>query len=467
MMNSNSNSISKKSTKTTKVVMFPWLGYGHISPFLELAHKITSHNDRFKVYLVSTIATLSSVEHKVLDRSIKLLPILLPATPDLPRSLHTTNGLPPSLMPSLKTAMNSPDTISKFSEILSDLKPDLIIYDFLQPWLPALARDLSIPAVQFVTSSCTMASLMCHYFKNPAGDLPYPFPEIRFRDYESRELEKMLECAKHPTDRDMVFRGIEESCGIVLVKGFRAMEGPYMDYAGSLLGKRIVPVGPLVEFPDPKKSSSDRQGSEILSWLDSKERKSTVLVSFGSEYFLSRSDMDEIALGLELSGVNFIWVVRFPKDSGLNGHALVRSLPEGFLERARRSGRGRVVEGWAPQAKILCHENIGGFVSHCGWNSVMESVTFGVPVVALPMHLDQPVNARLVENAGVGVEVLREADGRLRGEVLAEAVRLVVVEEGGEGVRWAAAAMLAGLAAKKDEEIDDVVRELTGLLGKN
>ncbi|CAA0839085.1 UDP-glycosyltransferase 92A1 [Striga hermonthica] len=210
------------------------------------------------------------------------------------------------------------------------------------------------------------------------------------------------------------------------------MEGPYMDYVGSLVRKRFVPVGPLVEFPNKK--SSDRHGSEILSWLDSKERKSTVFVSFGSKYFLSKRDMDEIALGLELSEVNFIWVVRFPKDSGLNGHALVRSLLEGFLERTHRSGRDKIVQGWAPHAKVLCHKNVGVFMSHCGWNSVIESVTFGVPVVALPMHLDQPVNARLVDNAGVGVgvgvEVLREADGRLRGEVLAAAVRLVVVEEG-------------------------------------
>ncbi|CAA0832296.1 Unknown protein [Striga hermonthica] len=262
---------------STKVVMFPWLDYAHTSAFLELANKITS-NGRFKVYLVSTIATLSSVEDKVVfDRSIKLLPILLPATPDLPRALHTTNGLPLGLMSDLRAAMNSPVTISEFSDILSELKPDLIIYDFHQPWLPGLARELSVPAVEFLTTtSCTMASVMCHYFKNPTRDLAsYPFPEIRFRDYEASTLEKMLD----PTNRDMVFRGIEESCGLVLVKGFRGMEGPYMDYAGSLFGKRFIPVGPLVEFPDPPDRKSDPETlSGIMSWLNSKERKSTVFV---------------------------------------------------------------------------------------------------------------------------------------------------------------------------------------------
>ncbi|CAA0832295.1 UDP-glycosyltransferase 91C1 [Striga hermonthica] len=171
--------------------------------------------------------------------------------------------------------------------------------------------------------------------------------------------------------------------------------------------------------------------------------------------------MDEIALGLELSRVNFIWAVEFTEDTGF------WSLPEEFLKRGPWNGRGLVIDGWAPLAKILCHESLGGFMSSCEWNSVMECVMFGVPVVALPMDLDQPVNARLVENSGVGVEVLREADGRLRREVLAEAIRRVVVEDAGEGVRLAAAAMRAVLAEKKDEEIHEVVKELLGLVDNN
>ncbi|GFP89659.1 beta-d-glucosyl crocetin beta-1 6-glucosyltransferase [Phtheirospermum japonicum] len=434
--------------------MFPWLGYGHIMPYLELAKKLTTRGD-FKVYLCSTLATLGCIEHKITDKmseSINLVPILLPASPDLPRKLHTTNGLPPSLMSKLKDALQSSVSVFGFSNILSDLKPDLLIYDILQPWVPLVAKDMKIPAVQFITSSCTSISVMCHYFKNPSGDVEFPFPEIRFRDYESCE------------ERELVFKGLEESSNIVLVKGFRDIEHKYIDYASALLGKKFVAVGPLVQEPSPDEKY-DRESLDLLSWLDKKEPKSTVFVSFGSEYFLTKDDMAEIAHGLELCGVNFIWVVRFPKDypNGLNGR-LNKNLPEGFVERV--GDRGRVLEGWAPQAKILGHENTGGIVSHCGWNSVLESMSLGVPVIALPMHLDQPINARLVGNVGVGVEVLRDGHGRLHGETLAAVIKHVVVEASGENVRNTAARMKEKLRSKGDDEMDDVSNEIISLFNK-
>ena len=91
-----------------------------------------------------------------------------------------------------------------------------------------------------------------------------------------------------------------------------------------------------------------------------------------------------------------------------------KALPLGFLERVGE--RGMVVEGWVPQVKILLHSSIGGFVSHCGWSSVMEAMKYGNPIIAIPMHIDQPVNARLVEEIGVGVEVVRDKNGKLAGK---------------------------------------------------
>ncbi|KAL7228507.1 hypothetical protein ACSBR2_007266 [Camellia fascicularis] len=90
------------------------------------------------------------------------------------------------------------------------------------------------------------------------------------------------------------------------------------------------------------------------------------------------------------------------------------ALAMGFLGRVGE--RGMVVEGWAPQGRILTDSSTGGFVNHCGWNSIMESLKFGIPIVAMPMHLDQPINSRLVEEIGVYVEVKRDMNGRLSGE---------------------------------------------------
>jgi UDP:flavonoid glycosyltransferase YjiC (YdhE family) len=122
-----------------------------------------------------------------------------------------------------------------------------------------------------------------------------------------------------------------------------------------------------------------------------------------------------------------------------------------------------VLEGWAPQTKILEHPSIGGFVSHCGWSSVMESMKFGVPIIAVPVHLDQPLNARLVEEVGVGVEVKRDMNGKLEREKVAKVIREVVVEKAGEGVRRKAKELKEKIREKGEEDIDGVVQELAKL----
>ncbi|XP_071926274.1 mogroside IIIx synthase-like [Coffea arabica] len=140
--------------------------------------------------------------------------------------------------------------------------------------------------------------------------------------------------------------------------------------------------------------------------------------------------MEEIAHVLEFSNVDFIWVVRFPKRKNI---VIEETLPKGFFEGVGEGGL--VVNGWAPQAKILTHPNVGGFVSHCGWNSVMESMKFGWPIIAMPMHLDQPINVRLIEEVGAGVEVLRDSKGKLHRERMAETINKVMKEASGESVR--------------------------------
>lgn len=192
---------------------------------------------------------------------------------------------------------------------------------------------------------------------------------------------------------------------------------------------QIVPVGPLVQEPENDVVSTRR----FEQWLNGKEKSSTILVSFGSEFYLSKEDIKEIAYGLELSQVNFIWVVRFPatSDGGVDRDGERKrvmleeeELPKGFLERVGE--RRMVVEEWAPQAMILKHRSTGGFLSHCGWSSVMESINFDVPIIAAPMQLDQPLNARLVELLGVGVVVERDDhDGHLRREEVAKVIREV------------------------------------------
>lgn len=440
---------SLRNDQTTRILMFPWLAHGHISPYLELAKRLSHRN--FVIHLCSTSANFRSIEHSIGDKyaaSVRLVELRLP-TDLLPRCYHTTNGLPPELMPRLKRSLDMAET--NFRRLLASLKPDLLVYDFLQPWAPKAAAELGVPAVEFVTSSATMMAYLFHSFAHPAAD--FPFKEIYYRDYELPHRSALL--AADEGVRRNAFLGVERSSDVVLMKGFREIESKYSDHLQTLLKKRVVFVGALVQETS---SIHEEEGSKFIKWLDKKGKKSTVFVSFGSEYFLTKEDMLELAHGLELSNFNFIWVVRFPKGGE---NVLEDSLPLGFLERVK--GRGLVVEGWAPQAQILGHESVGGFISHCGCSSMMESMRFGVPIIAMPMHLDQPLNARLVEEIGVGVEVVRDNNGALEREAVADVIRRVVAYEGGEGVRKNARVMSEKLEAKGDQEIEEVVEEFVKL----
>ncbi|XP_057504784.1 UDP-glucosyltransferase 29-like [Actinidia eriantha] len=414
---------------TISVLMFPWLGHGHISPFLELGKKLSTRN--FKIYLCSTPINLNGIKPKLTQKythSIELVELHMPVLPDLPPQYHTSKNLHPNLIPILKQALDLSEPI--FSDILKTLKPDLLIYDFLPPWAPVVASSFNIPAVEFITSSVIMAAFVYNLF---------PFQDfIYLREY----------------DKLGVSFGKEETQDIVLIKTFKEVEKKYMDSLSRLIGKKILPI-PLVQD-----GISEDDNGGIIDWLKKKEKGSTVFVSFGTEYFLSEHEMEEIALGLELSGVNFVWVLRFPMGSNTS---VERALPLGFLERVGE--RGLVVEGWAPQVKILRHPSVGGFVSHCGWGSTMEAMKYGTPIIAIPMQYDQPMNARLVEEIGVGVEVVRDNNGKFDRVKLGDVIKNVVLFDGECTVRKKARELGETLSKRGEEDID-VLEELLKLYVK-
>ncbi|KAI4385764.1 hypothetical protein MLD38_003757 [Melastoma candidum] len=436
-----------------KVLMLPWLAHGHISPFLELARMLSLRG--FSVFLCSTPVNLSSVRRSVPEEgsssSVKLVEINLPVLPNLPPLYHTTRGLPPRLMNTLKSAFDASGPA--LAEIIKCVSPDLLVYDFLLPWAPLVAGSCGIPAVLFAPVGAGMASFVMHMFAG--GGKEYPF-DIHVDDYFLSQVNDHLseEAENGISVEDRVTQCFARSSKVVLLKTFRDFEGKYIDYLSQLTGKKVVPVGPLVPGP------SQEDEHDLIQWLDEKENSSTIFVSFGTEYFLSEKEREEIAYGLELSNVNFIWVLRFPAGEEI---AIEDALPIGFLERVKN--RGIVVDTWAPQAIILAHPSIGGFVSHCGWSSVMESMKFGVPVVAIPMHLDQPLNARVIEGARIGVEIKRGKGGKLERDEIARQVRCVVFEEDGASVRQKAKEVRNGIASRGDADIDEVANELIRVSG--
>ncbi|KAF7133194.1 hypothetical protein RHSIM_Rhsim09G0144000 [Rhododendron simsii] len=441
----------------TKVLMLPWLAHGHITPFLELAKILSTKN--FHIYLCSTPIILASIHNRVTETqslSIELVPLHLPSTsPQLPPHRHTTNGLPPHLIPALKRAFDSASP--RFSEVVQTLSPDLVIYDFLQPWAATIASECKIPAVLYFIAGAALVSLGLHLHSRPGVELPFPEYQHILKGFPKAQApEEEAPTNDGTDDKTRLLESLEKSCKMILFNTFREFEGKYLDYLSILTKKKGVPLGPLVQEIDEKNNDS-----EIMQWLDTKDELSTVFVSFGSESFPSKEERDEIAHGLELSGVNFIWIVRFPAPPGEGTIEVEEALPVGFLERIGQ--RGMIVEGWAPQAQILAHPSTGGFVSHCGWNSILESLKLGVPIVAVPVHHDQPINAKVVEAVGFGVEVKRDENKRLDRENIALVIKKVVVDEAGVDVRTKAKEFSEIIRKKGDEEIDGLVKELAQL----
>ncbi|KAK6137885.1 hypothetical protein DH2020_028375 [Rehmannia glutinosa] len=442
--------MGSENKKCLKVLMFPWLAHGHISPFIELAKKLSQRN--FHCYICSTPVNLNSIKNKIPEKysvSIHLLEFHLPTLPELPPHYHTTNGLPLDLHPALGQAVKMAKP--NFSNLVKSLQPDLLVHDIFQGWAAKVASRHNIPSVTFMSSGATMMSYFCHLLIHPG--VKFPFPAIELDKFELLMAVGYMEDYKNEKEKnddneeDLAFWGNND---IILVSSSREIEGKYMDYLSELTNKEIIPIGVLVDQDYPCNQVYDDDSEIIMEWLRAKDEFSTVFVSFGSEYFLNKEEIEEMAIGLELSNV-----------SKGRGDGNRRGAPKGFIERV--GDRGKIVEKWAPQAEILNHSSIGGFVSHCGWNSLKESIDYGVPIIAMPMHRDQPMNAKLVVELGVGVEVKRDDDGKFRREEISKVIRDVVIGESGENVRRKVGEKRESVRLRSREEVEEVAHKLAQL----
>jgi len=176
---------------------------------------------------------------------------------------------------------------------------------------------------------------------------------------------------------------------------------------------------------------------EMLSSVEFQPPSSVLFVSFGSGGVLPKTQVTELALGLEASRHRFLWVLRStPLRSFKSGEKAepLELLPEGFEIRTR--DQGLVVPSWAPQIPVLSHPSTGGFLCHCGWNSTLESISHGVPMIAWPLFAEQRMNKFLLVNEfQVAIEAKMESDGFVRREEVERAVRELMEGEGGKSIR--------------------------------
>ncbi|XP_020100355.1 scopoletin glucosyltransferase-like [Ananas comosus] len=368
------------------------LAAGHMLPMLDMARLFAERGVR-----VSVAVTPSTAAGLLASSYPSLRPVLLPpfssATAGLPDGAESTSALPSALIsPAFIAACD--EFSSPFLSLLRLHRPHALVADFHFPWAAHHAASLSlpIPLLSFHGTShfsTAVAAVLSH--AKPHLDpalvddedasflLPWlPDPPIRLTRAE------IPGHVANPTD---LVRRMSEAHALahgMLMNSFRAFEAPYLDLMSRFVRSwTLGPVHlPLQPQPQPH--------SDVVSWL---------YVCFGSLGRFTPAQLRAIALGLEAAGRPFVWVVKKELDV-----ASPECLPAGF--EGRVGERGRIVNGWAPQRAILRHAAVGGFVTHCGWNSLMEAVAAGKPLATWPLHAEQFFNERfVVDVAGVGVRV--------------------------------------------------------------
>ncbi|KAL2336873.1 hypothetical protein Fmac_011319 [Flemingia macrophylla] len=430
--------------KTTHIAIVSSPGFTHLVPITEFSKRLVKHRPNFHVTcMVPSLGPppeSSKVYLQTLPSNIQT--ILLPPInkQDLPQGVHPAILIQLTLthsLPSIHEVLKS-----KFSEDpLTALVVDIFAFQALE-----FAKEFNALSYVYFPSSAMILSLLLHAPKmdeDVSGEytdltepikLPgcVPFMGVDLPDpvqNRSSELYKQfLQRAKALAAADgiLINTFIEMESGAI-----RAM-GEFGD------GKiRLYPVGPITQ----KGSSNEAdECDKCLRWLDNQPPCSVLYVSFGSGGTLSQHQINELAWGLELSCQRFLWVLRAPSNSSSSAYLEaakedpLQFLPSGFLERTKE--KGLVVPSWAPQVWVLNHNSVGGFLTHCGWNSILESVQEGVPLITWPLFAEQKMNAvMLADGLKVALRPKLNKDGIIEKEEIAKVVKCLMDGEEGKGMR--------------------------------
>lgn len=427
------NQFSKELNSGLHVVMFPFFAFGHISPFVQLSNKLSLHG--VKISFFSAIGNVNRIKSMLNPvPTTQVIPLTLPPVEGLPPGLESTADLSAAQSELLKVALDLMQP--QIKTLLSQLKPHFVLFDFAQEWLPPLAAQLGIKAVFY----SVFVALSTAFFTVPARlpeprtspptfeDLKRPppgFPETSIKSVKTFEARDFLYMFKSfhggASVYDRVLKGLT-GCDVILAKTCNEMEGPYVDYVKKQFEKPVLLVGPVV--PDPK---PDRLEDKWAKWLGQFGPKSVIYCSFGSETFLSDEQVKELLLGLDHTGFPFFVVLNFPKNVDVSLE-LKRALPEGFLEKVK--DKAVIHTGWVQQQQILAHENVGCFVFHAGFSSVIEAIVNDCQLTMLPIRGDQFLNAKLVSSdLKAGVEVnRRDEDGYFGKDDIKDAVEKVMAD---------------------------------------
>ncbi|KAJ4965143.1 hypothetical protein NE237_016992 [Protea cynaroides] len=432
------------------VLLVVFSAQGHINPMLRFGRRLASKG------LHVTLATTDVVRDRMLnslassalshDTNFRLEFFSDGLSHDFDRKTHMDHFM---------------DCLGKFgppnlSKLINDLSPKFscIIANPFVPWVADVAIQHGIPCALLWIQPSTLYAIYYRFYNNlnpfpsqhdPSLTVHLPgLPPLQPTDLPSFVLPSNP-FGSFPKLLSELFQEHLNKFKWVLGNSFYELEKDVVESMAELYP--IRPVGPLVPstllgLGEGSDSGIDMWKPEdrCIEWLDRMPVSSVVYVSFGSIVVLSTKQMENIALALKNSGRPFLWVVKSPDNAD------PVPLPTGFLEETEDRG---LVVSWCSQTKVLVHPAVACFMSHCGWNSTLETVAAGVPLIAFPQWTDQPTNAKLIVDVfEMGLRVEPDEDGMVSQEEVERCIHEITPGPKSEewkrnAVQWKEAAKMA------------------------
>ncbi|KAH6772153.1 hypothetical protein C2S52_005065 [Perilla frutescens var. hirtella] len=404
------------------VITVPFPGQGHLNQLLQISALLSSYG--LPVHYVAAALHNRQARARINGLNVAQIHFHDLPTPHFASPLPDPNSsvkFPSQLQPAWTASLSLREPLAAFlNDIAGKFKRVVVVHDSM---MAAVVQDVaSIPNAESYALNCISAYSLVSYFAKDELETFASFEE----DDVPEEIQNLSALQLEPLK--LRAGDLYNTC--------RLIEAPYLEILEreNMIGNRKSwAIGPIL----PPADSQSRSHHKTLEWLDKQEANSVIYVAFGTTISMSDDAITELALGLEQSGVKFLWVLRDADKGDVFDDQVRRArLPAGFEERVK--GVGMVEREWAPQPQILAHPATGGFMSHCGWNSCIESVTMGVAMAAWPMHSDQPRNAVLITEVlkvGVVVKEWRERRDLLEARNIADVVRRLMASEEGSEIR--------------------------------
>ncbi|XP_024024624.1 UDP-glycosyltransferase 74F2 [Morus notabilis] len=427
--------MENKTSKVPHVLALPYPSQGHVNPMLHFCKRLASKG------LKATLATTIFISNTFNPQSTASVQL------DTISDGYDDGGFTHAKSIDDYLARLQVSGSKTLAELItrhnnSTYPIDCIVYDGFLPWALDVAHQLGIKGAAFFTQACTVNYVYyCVHHRQltlPVTTFPVSIDGLELLLDQLHDMPSFIGVeGSYPAYFEMLLSQFSNAhkADFVLVNTVYELEEQVVDSMSKVCS--LLTIGPTIpsiyldnRIEDDKDygidlfTSNDSSTFLTNNWLKNKPVGSVVYMSFGSMACLSGKQMEELAYGLKATNFYFIWAIRYSEEA---------KLPDKFAQETRDKG---LIVNWSSQVEILSHPSVGCFFTHCGWNSTIEALSLGVPMVGMPQWTDQPTDAKLIEHLWkVGVRVKVGEDGIVGRKEIEHCIRQVLEGDRGTEIR--------------------------------